>query len=88
MLAVLVLFVIIAAVLFLLTSYKPIYEARENSRGLPNWQTGFDEIMSTVPILGLYFMQTMAIAGVAVALATRLPLLGQFPYLLHHLCRW
>ena len=34
--------------------------------------------MSTVPILGLYFMQTMAIAGVAVALATRLPLLANF----------
>lgn len=78
MLAVLVLFVIIAAVLFVVISYKPIYEARENSRGAPTWQTGFDEIMSTVPILGLYFMQTMAIAGVAVALATRLPLLANF----------
>ena len=78
MLAVLVLFVIIAAVLFIVLSYKPIYEARENSQGATAWQVGFNEIMSMVPILGLYFMQTMAIAGVAVALATRLPLLANF----------
>jgi len=78
MLAVLVLFVILSAVLFIVLSYKPIYDARENSIGLTTWQTGFEEIMTTVPILGLYFMQTMTIAGVAVALATRLPLLANF----------
>ena len=77
-LTVLVLFVITTAVLFIVLSYKPIYEARENSRGLPQWQTGFDEVMSMAPILGLYLMQTMAIAAVAVALATRLPLLANF----------
>ena len=78
MLAVFVLFFITSAVLFIVLSYKPIYEARENGLGLPQWQTGFAEVMSMAPILGLYFMQTMAIAGVAVALATRLPLLANF----------
>ena len=34
--------------------------------------------MTTVPVLGLYFMETMAIGAVAVALATRLPLLANF----------
>ena len=78
MLAVLVLFVIIGAVLLVVISYKPIYDARETTRAVTTWQEGFDEIMTTVPVLGLYFMETMAIGAVAVALATRLPLLANF----------
>ena len=71
-----VMFVIIGAVLMLLMSYKPIYDARETSKAMPIWQIGFEEIMTTLPVLGLYFMQTMVIAAIAVALATRLPLLA------------
>jgi hypothetical protein len=78
MLAVLVLFVILAAVLLVVISYKPIYDARENTRGATTWQEGLEEVMTTVPVLGLYFMETMAIGAVAVALATRLPLLANF----------
>lgn len=78
MLAVLVLFVIIGAVLLIVISYKPIYDARESSRGATTWQTGHEEIMTTIPVLGLYFMQTMSIAAIAVAFATRLPLLANF----------
>ena len=78
MLAVFVLFVILAAVLTVVISYKPIYEARENSRAAAIWQTGHEEIMTTLPVIGLYFMETMAIGAVAVALATRLPLLANF----------
>ena len=71
-----VMFVIIGAVLLVLMSYKPIYDAREASKASPVWQVGFEEIMTTVPVLGLYFMQAMVIAAIAVALATRLPLLA------------
>ncbi|MDV6031168.1 MAG: ABC transporter permease [Phycisphaera sp. RhM] len=71
-----VMFVIIGAVLLLLMAYKPIYDARETAKATPIWEIGFEEIMSTVPVLGLYFMQTMVIASIAVALATRLPLLA------------
>jgi len=78
MLAVLVLFVILAAVLLVVMSYKPIYDARETSQQQPPWQVGHEEIITTLPILGLYFMETMAIGGIAVALATRLPLLANF----------
>ncbi len=78
MLAVLVLFVIIAAVLLVVISYKPIYDARETTRAVTTWQNGHEEIMTTIPVLGLYFMETMAIGAVAVALATRLPLLANF----------
>ena len=78
MLSVLVLFVFIGAVFLIVISYKPIYDARETSRAATTWQMGHEEIMTTVPILGLYFMETMAIGAVAVALATRLPLLANF----------
>jgi hypothetical protein len=78
MLAVLVLFVIISAVLLVVISYKPIYDARETTRAATTWQIGHEEIMTTIPVIGLYFMETMAIGAVAVALATRLPLLANF----------
>ncbi|WP_146534688.1 ABC transporter permease [Rubripirellula reticaptiva] len=78
MLSVLVLFAIIGAVLLIVISYKPIYDARETSRAATVWQNGFEEIITTIPILGLYFMETMAIGAIAVALATRLPLLANF----------
>ena len=77
-LSVLVLFVILAAVLLVIIAYKPIYDARESAGEMPVWQVGHEEIMTTVPVLGLYFMQTMVIAGIAVALATRLPLIANF----------
>lgn len=76
MMAIAVLFVVISAFLLLLMSYKPIYDARENSQATPVWGMGFEEIMSTLPVLGLYFMQTMVIAAISVALATRVPLLA------------
>lgn len=78
MLAVLVLFAIVSAVLLVVISYKPIYESRETTRAAVSWQTGHAEIMSTLPVLGLYFMETCAVGAVAVALATRLPLLANF----------
>lgn len=78
MLSVLVLFVILSSVLLVVLSYKPIYDARETSKATPEWQVGHEEIMTTLPVLGLYFMETMAIGGIAVALATRLPLLANF----------
>ncbi|TWU19674.1 ABC transporter permease [Allorhodopirellula heiligendammensis] len=78
MLSVMVFFVILSAVLMVVLSYKPIYDARESSGATPTWQVGHEEIMTTLPVIGLYFMETMAIGGIAVALATRLPLLANF----------
>jgi hypothetical protein len=78
MMAVLVLFVILSAILLVVISYKPIYDARETTRAVTTWQEGLDEVLTTIPVLGLYFMETMAIGAIAVALATRLPLLANF----------
>lgn len=73
-----VMFTIISAVILVLMAYKPIYEARESAKGLPIWEVGFDEVWATLPVLGLYFMQTLIIAAIAVAFATRLTLLPNF----------
>lgn len=78
MFTVLVLFIIVGAVLMIVLSYKPIYDARETTRVTPEWQIGHEELVTTVPALVLYFMETMAIGGIAVALATRLPLVANF----------
>jgi len=78
MLAVLVLFVMMGGLLLVVLSYKPIFEARELTRAATTWQEGHAEVMTTLPLLALYFMETMAIGAVAVALATRLPLLANF----------
>lgn len=78
MFSVLVLFAIISAVFLIVISYKPIYDARETTRGATAWQEGYGEVVAMIPVIGLYFMQTMAIGAIAVALATRLPLLANF----------
>lgn len=78
MLTVLVLFAILSAVFLVVLSYKPIYDSREASEQMPTWQVGHEEIVTAVPALTLYFMETMAIGAIAVALATRLPLLANF----------
>jgi hypothetical protein len=78
MMAVFVLFVILSAIFLVVISYKPIYDARETTRAATTWQEGLEEVMTTIPVLGLYFMQTMSIGAIAVALATRLPLLANF----------
>ncbi len=78
MLAILVLFLILGFLLMTVTSYKPIFEARENSGEQPGWQIAHMEMVSVVPGLTLYFMETMAIAAIGVALATRLAMLANF----------
>jgi len=78
MLTVLVLFAIISTVFLVVLSYKPIYDAREASEQMPTWMVGHEQLVTTVPALLLYFMETMAIGGIAVALATRVPMIANF----------
>jgi ABC-type transport system involved in multi-copper enzyme maturation permease subunit len=78
MMSVFVLFVIMGALLMITTAYKPIFEARENSSEDPVWQLAHMEMVSVVPGLVLYFMETAAIAAIGVALATRVAMLANF----------
>lgn len=78
MMSVLFLFVFLGFVLMVLTAYKPLFEARENSGSQPLWNETHAEMISVIPGLVLYFMETMAIAAIGVALATRLAMLANF----------
>ncbi len=78
LMTVLVLFIILGTVLAATVSYKPLFEARESSEEQPVWQIAHEEVLTTFPPLVLFFMETVAIGAIAVALATRLPLLPNF----------
>lgn len=78
MMAVFVLFVVLGLLLMVVTAYKPIFDARENSQEVPMWQEAHGEMVSVVPGIALYFMETMAIGAIGVAIATRLPMLANF----------
>ncbi len=83
-------FILLGTVLLIVVSYKNIYDARETSNELPVWQACYLEMAGTVPGLLLGFMETMVLAALSVAIATRLPLLANFVicftiYVLGHL---
>ncbi|MBC8356629.1 MAG: ABC transporter permease [Planctomycetes bacterium] len=77
-LTVAVVFILLGTVLMLVTAYKPIYDAKENSGEQPIWQLCHLEMVGVVPGLLLAFMETAILAAVSVAISTRLPMLANF----------
>ncbi|MDA1048976.1 MAG: ABC transporter permease [Planctomycetota bacterium] len=75
-LTVAVIFILLGTVLMLVTAYKPIYDAKENSLDQPIWQLCHFEMVGVVPGLLLNFMETAILAAISVAIATRLPMLA------------
>jgi ABC-type transport system involved in multi-copper enzyme maturation permease subunit len=83
-------FLVLGSWELLMVAYKPIYDARESSMDQPTWQSCHYEVMQTIPGLSMAFLQSIVIGTIAVALATRLPLIANFTvcfaiYLLGHL---
>jgi ABC-type transport system involved in multi-copper enzyme maturation permease subunit len=83
-------FILLGTVLLIVVSYKNIYDARETSQEIPTWQACYLQMAGTVPGLILGFMETLVLAGLSVAISTRLPLLANFVicftiYVLGHL---
>ena len=81
---------ILGAILLLTVSYKPIYDARESSLDMPLWQQCHHELVRTLPGLVMVVLQATTLSSIAVALATRVPLLANFSicftlYLIGHL---
>jgi len=70
------LFVILGTIELAAVTYKPIYEARENSLDMPTWQDCHREMVATLPGLALGLMQATVLSSISVALATRLPQLA------------
>jgi ABC-type transport system involved in multi-copper enzyme maturation permease subunit len=84
------LLIILGSILLLTVAYKPIYDARESSLDMPLWQVSHLEMVRTLPGLAMVFLQATTLSAIAVALATRLPLLANFTicftlYLIGHL---
>ncbi len=77
-LTVAVIFILLGTLLMLVTAYKPIYDAKENSGEQPIWQLCHFEMIGVVPGLVLAFMETAILAAVSVAISTRLPMLANF----------
>ncbi len=86
----LLLLIILGSILLLTVAYKPIYDARESSADTPLWQICHLEMVRTLPGLAMVFLQASTLSAIAVALATRVPLLANFSicftiYLIGHL---
>jgi ABC-type transport system involved in multi-copper enzyme maturation permease subunit len=84
------LFAFLGVVFMVAVAYKPIFDAKETSTGLPAWQLCYLEMVSVFPGLLLAFMETMVLASLSVAISTRLNMLANFTicmtiYLLGHL---
>jgi len=68
---------IVLGALFLGTvSFKVVYDARESSLPEPSWTQCRDEMRQVSPGLALAFLETVVFASISVAVATRLPMLG------------
>jgi len=90
MIAVTILFLILAIFFANTISYKLVYDARESSKEVPNAIECFQKIVDILPGLVLAYLETMILAAVAVAISTRLSLLPNLTisfsiYILGHL---
>lgn len=72
----LLMFVVLGTAELCAVSYKGVYDAREASIEMPNWEGCHAEVMSTVPGLAMAFMQAVVLTAISVALATRIPQLA------------
>jgi ABC-type transport system involved in multi-copper enzyme maturation permease subunit len=83
-------FLVLGSVELFCVAFKPIYEARENSKEVPIWQICHFEMLQTVPGLGLAFLECLIIGAISVAIGTRVSLLTNLAicaslYVLGHL---
>ncbi|GAA4438910.1 ABC transporter permease subunit [Bremerella cremea] len=79
-----VLFVMISSVFVVSVAQKPIFDKREGAtmefegeKGI-TWQLLHHEAMSVTPGVLLVYMETLVLAGVSVAISTRLPMVANF----------
>jgi hypothetical protein len=87
---IMLMFLILGSVELFCVAFKPIYEARENSKEAPVWQVCHFEMLQTVPGLGLAFLECLVLGAISVAIGTRVSLLTNLAicaslYVLGHL---
>ena len=85
-----VLFVVLGSLFLMSVSYKVAYDARENAAPPPTVAQCRAEIVQIAPGLGLAFLEAVVMTSIAVAIATRLPMMANLVicstvYVLGHL---
>ena len=73
--AVAILFIVLGSLFLATVSYKVVYDARETANPEPTWTECREEIVQIAPGLALAFMETVVLAAISVAIATRLPMM-------------
>ncbi len=73
--AVAMVFVVFGAIFLATVSYKVVYDARETANPDPTWIECGEEMVQIVPGIALAFMETVVLAAISVAIATRLPMM-------------
>lgn len=74
----LLMFIILGSAQLFAVSYKPLFEARETSETVPQWQGCFLEVSRTIPGLVMALMQATVLSAISVAVSTRMPQLANF----------
>ena len=77
-LSVALLFIVIGIWFVVWTSYKPVYDAVESSKGTVEWSECFNEALSVVPALFLGFLEVVIFVSISVAISTRFGILANF----------
>jgi ABC-type transport system involved in multi-copper enzyme maturation permease subunit len=72
------LFAALSVAFILSVAYKPIYDGRELSKGVEDWQPCFSEIYTSFPGLVLVLLEVLLLTAVSVAVSTRLSLMANF----------
>ena len=72
------LFILLGIWFVIWTSYKPIYDGKENVSGLIDWQIAFAHGIGMVPALFLVFLEVIIFVAISVAISTRLGILANF----------
>ena len=77
-LAIGLLFIVLGIWFVTFVAYKPIYDFREASKGLAEWNVCFNEAIHVIPGLFLCFLEVLIFVAISVAISTRLGILANF----------
>ncbi len=72
------LFVLLGVWFIAWTSYKPIYDGKESTQGLIEWQTAFQHGIGLIPAIFLVFLEVLIFVAISVAISTRMGILANF----------
>jgi ABC-type transport system involved in multi-copper enzyme maturation permease subunit len=77
-LAIAVMFIVLGLWFVIWTSYKPIYDYQEASKGICEWPECFVEAVNVIPGVFLCFLEVLIFVTISVAISTRLGILANF----------